>query len=81
VKNITLREDEQELYREIVGIKEICMSRVESLFVQHFHDAGIDEWSELNESFEVEFGTMDDRTDDLIFDLITNFKFRGLSYA
>ena len=32
-------------------------------------------------NFEVGFGTIDDRTDDLIFDLLTNFKFRGLSYV
>ena len=72
---------EIEIYKEVHGIKEICMSRVEDLFVQHYHDTDIDELYELNDSFEVGFGTIDDRTDDLIFDLLTNFKFRGLSYV
>jgi hypothetical protein len=72
---------EIDIYREVHCIKEICMSRVEDLFVQHYHDAGIDELYELYDSFEVDFTTIDDRADDLIFDLLTNFKFRGLSYA
>ena len=72
---------EIDIYKEVHGIKEICMSRVEDLFVQHYHDADIDELYELNDSFEVDFKTIDDRADDLIFDLLTNFKFRGLSYV
>ena len=74
---------EIDIYREVHCIKEICMSRVEVLFDNHFlgTDTDIDELYELYDSFEVDFTTIDDRADDLIFDLLTNFKFRGLSYA
>ena len=71
-----MTEEERKLHNKVHTIKHLCMSRVESLFVQHFHDAGIDYVPELVESFDkTDFSTIDERTDDLIFDLVTNFKF------
>ena len=42
-------EEQRKLITDVQNIKRMCMSRVESLFVQHYHDAGIDDLPKLVE--------------------------------
>lgn len=72
-----MTDEERMLHNKVQFIKNQCISRVESLFVQHFQYAGIDDLTELVESFDEISSTQeyDTRVDDLIYDLVTNFKF------
>ena len=79
------KREETDIDKEVQYIKRMCTSRVESLFVQHFHDAGNDDLPKLVESFDELFSNPEyderveerihERVDELIYDLVTNFKF------
>jgi len=44
-----MNEEERKLHTDVQHIKRMCMSRVEDLFVQHYHDTGIDDLPKLVE--------------------------------
>tara|TARA_Y100000031_G_C8023122_1_gene293513 strand:+ start:68 stop:376 length:309 start_codon:yes stop_codon:yes gene_type:complete len=64
-----MTEEERKLHNKVHTIKHLCMSRVESLFVQHYHDAGIDDLPKLVEKCN---GTtdIDFFIDNIIYDLV-----------
>ena len=64
-----MNEEERKLHTDVQHIKRMCMSRVESLFVQHYHDAGIDDLPKLVEKCN---GTtdIDFFIDNIIYDLV-----------
>jgi len=64
-----MNEEDRKLYTDVKNIKRVCMSRVEDLFVQHYHDAGIDDLPKLVEECN---GTkdIDFFIDNIIYDLV-----------
>ena len=64
-----MNEEERKLHTDVQHIKRMCMSRVESLFVQHYHDAGIDDLPKLVEKCNTT-RDIDFFIEDIIYNLV-----------
>ena len=64
-----MNEEERKLHTDVQNIKRMCMSRVEDLFVQHYHDTGIDDLPELIEKCNTT-RDIDFFIEDIIYNLV-----------